>query len=67
MRRYIILFQIILKKVFKINDEKNKEYYLLNEGDHLITINGPYKKVKVIKCRRIKYKTDKLPLTVLKN
>ena len=56
-----------IKKVFKFNEEKNKEYYLLKEGDHLISKNGPFKKGKVIKCRRTKYKTDKLPLTVLKN
>ena len=32
-----------------------------------MTNNGPYRKGKVIKCRKTKYKTLKLPLTVLKN
>ena len=32
-----------------------------------MTKNCPYRKGKVIKCRKTKYKTQKLPLTVLKN
>ena len=34
---------------------------------NLLTNNGPYRNGNVIKCRKTKYKTLKLPLTVLKN
>ena len=56
-----------IKQIYKIDLEINTNYYILNEGDHLLTKNGPYRKGKVIKCRKTKYKTQKLPLTVLKN
>ena len=56
-----------IKQIYKIDLEINNNYYILNEGDHLLTKNGPYRKGKVIKCRKTKYKTQKLPLTVLKN
>ena len=56
-----------IKQIYKIDLEINNNYYILNEGDHLLTKNGPYRKGKVIKCRKTKYKTQKLSLTVLKN
>ena len=56
-----------IKKIFKILDKTNDDFYLLEVGDHLITNNGPYKKRKCIKSRRTKNKTDKSPLTLLNN
>ena len=55
-----------IKNIYKINLEINNNFYNLNEGDHLLTKNGPYQKGKVIKCRKTKYKTLKLPYNSLK-
>ena len=56
-----------INKVYKFDEEINKDYYLLKEGDHLKTKNNPYKKGKVIKCIKTKFKKDKLSLNNLKN
>lgn len=56
----------ILKKI-KINEKNDDENYILKEGEHLLTLGGPYKAGRNIKCRKTKYKTKKLPLTVIKN
>ena len=56
-----------IKKTNKILEEEKKEYLLLKEGDHLLTKTGRYKLGKSIKCRKTKLKTDKLPLTIIKN
>ena len=48
--------------------DKNKILFdSLNEGDHLISNRGPYKSGRTIKCRKSKFKTMKIPLTVVKN
>ena len=46
------VFQVVMeniKKVYKIDEEVNKEFCYLKEEDHLLTKNGPYKKGKAIK------------------
>jgi len=56
-----------INKTFKINEDVNKEFYVLKEGDHLLSKNGAYKNGKIIKCGKTKYKTEKLPMTIIKN
>ena len=56
-----------IKKNYKNVLDEEKDNYILNIGDHLITLGGPYKIGKNIKCRKTKFKTSKIPLTVLNN
>ena len=53
---YDILIENIKKK-YKITVKYDDENYILKEGDHLLTLGGPYKTGKKIKCRKTKYKT----------
>ena len=55
------------KKSIYIDEEKNKDFYMLEVGNHLITNNAPFKKGKTIVSKRVKIKTLRLPLTVIKN
>ena len=64
------IYEIVLeniKKLYKISEKQNEDFYILKVGDHLITKKGHYKKGKMLKCRKTKNKTEKLPLTVLNN
>ena len=56
-----------IKKIYNIDEETNNEFYVLEAGDHLITNNAPFKNGKTIVSKRVKTKTLKLPLTVIKN
>ena len=63
---YDIVIEII-KKTYRILEDDEKEYLILKEGDHLLTKEGPYKLGKSIKYIKTKVKTNKLPVTVIKN
>ena len=56
-----------IKKKYKTVLDEEKDNYILNICDHLITLGGPFKMGKNIKCRKTKFKTSKIPLTVLNN
>jgi len=56
-----------IKKTNKILEKDEKDYSLLKEGDHLLTKTGPYKVGKSTKCLKTKVKTNKFPLTIIKN
>ena len=56
-----------IKKIYKITEKTNEDFYFLNKDEHLISNNGSYKNWKIIKWRRTKNKTNKIPLTVPNN
>lgn len=56
-----------IKKTYKILGIEDNDFLILKIGDHLLSNGGPYKIEKTIKCRRTKFKTYKLPLTVINN
>ena len=56
-----------IKKCYKNILDEDKDNYILNMWDHLLTLWGPYKPCKNIKCRKTNFKTSKIPLTVINN
>jgi hypothetical protein len=56
-----------IKNKYKWLEREEDQNYVINIGDHLITKGVPYKLGKTLKNRKTKFKTFKLPLTVVKN
>ena len=56
-----------IKNKYKWLEREEDQNYVINIGDHLITKGAPFKLGKTLKSRKTKFKTFKLPLTVVKN
>lgn len=56
-----------IKNKYDICEKDDDKNYIIKVGDHLITKGAPYKLGKTLKIKKTKFKTSKLPTTVLKN